>query len=238
MKKFFTLIAFTCAFIPAIQGMANSLPADVQKKYDHLVALINNADVEAFKPAFDTENLPTESIAGLKQSLFEIKATINKELTTMGDNNKSWSKIAKGTLATLGGMSGVASIYCAGNRIIIDNDQYVPKLIKWLALPVALPVALAGFLTYATLVSGQIEIPVTGKRSSKQDVKRIKQDVKRTGDSILGIMGFITAYKGLTYGYENLKAGLNYKQYLQDQLTNLDAIAAHITHVKEQVAHT
>lgn len=47
--------------------------------------------------------------------------------------------------------------------------------------------------------------------------------------------GAVIFYMGTIYGYTTTKTGLNYKQYLQDRLTNLDAIAAHIAYEKSLV---
>ncbi len=113
MKKFFTLITFTIAIIPAIHGMDTNLPADIQKKYNNLAALIQNADVEGFKSAFNALALPAEHIAALQHTMLETKATVARELETMGDNNKNWTKIAKGLLATFSGaVAGVSGIGC------------------------------------------------------------------------------------------------------------------------------
>ncbi len=46
------------------------------------------------------------------------------------------------------------------------------------------------------------------------------------------IMGAVTACTGFYYACEKFETGLNYKQHLQDKLTNLDANAAHITYEK------
>lgn len=199
MKKFFTLIAFTSAFVPAIHGMEADLFADARKKYDYMIQLIKKADIEAFKRAFDEAKLPSsnslrvnaakmetiKAVLVLEQVAFETKAEISKELEALGDSNKNWSKITKGGLATLGGaFIGVAGI----------ND-------------------------IVSCFSGN---------KSKETICKIL---------VIYTLGFPVAYKSLTYGYENLKVGLNYKQHLQDKLTNLDAIAAHIAHAKTQVAH-
>jgi len=87
MKKFLTLITLTGALVPAIQSMDTNLPADVQKQYNNLITLIQNANVQAFKPAFDAVTLPTESIASLRQTVAETKTTVTKELEVLGDKN-------------------------------------------------------------------------------------------------------------------------------------------------------
>jgi len=210
MKKFFTLIAFTCAFIPAIQGMANSLPADVQKKYDHLAALINNADVEAFKPTFDALT-PLEKItlgSDFEQSVIKARVVINTEIESLGDNNKNWSKIAKGGLASVGGaiagISGIAGLIGSFNHTILKSAA-VYSAVGSLALLALMPTFLFS-----------------------ECIMKLGGDLAVSAVAATSILYLEAAYKGLNYGPKTLKAGFNYKKHLQDQLTNLDAIAAYM----------
>ncbi len=140
MKKFLTLIAFIGALVPAVHGMEANLFSDVQKKYDHLVTLIKNADVDAFKLAFDEAKLPStdslmvlhhaakiesiKAVAVLEQVVLETKAAVAKELEALGDSNKNWSKIVKGALATFSaGWTGVSSLIVTAECINIKNDR-------------------------------------------------------------------------------------------------------------------
>ncbi len=50
----------------------------------------------------------------------------------------------------------------------------------------------------------------------------------------MSVLGAISS-EGLTYGYKNIKAGLNYKQLSARTIIKLDAIAAHIAHAKIEV---
>jgi hypothetical protein len=223
MKKFLTLITLVGLSIPAIQGLS----ADVQKKYDNLKSLIQNADVATFKSTFDALESVEKAVvrAELEQSVVEAKAAINKEIETLGDSNKNWSMIIKGSLATLCGISGIASIYTAANtttgKIIAMNAPFrkTPGPIRILAAP---PVI---FSMISNLITSCLSKTITGKIPGVHDQNRVIA-------SILGVTGFTMAYKSFPYAIKNLKAGLNYKQYLQDQIINLDAIAAHIAQAK------
>ncbi len=276
MKKFFTLIALMSACIPAIQGMEANLPTDVQKKYDKLTVLIQNADIKAFKPAFDALTLPAKNIAALRQIVLDAKTAVNKEikvlsdknktwakiaqdalagvyglsdpaavldahtlpsesvnalqqvalntktdvttkLEVMGDNNKDWSQIAKGALAGVYGVSNILTVFVFANSLLTATTSTdVPStFLLSLCMPAMLPV---GILDY-----------VSAKLSGGY---RFRERMKCSFIVVLPII----AYKTIPYGIKTFKAGLNYKQYLQDQLINLDAIAAHITHVQAQVA--
>lgn len=219
MKKLFTLIALTSAIIPALHGMDTNLPVDVQKKYDHLTVLIQNADIDAFKSAFDALTLPAENIAALRQTIAETKTTITNELNAMGDKTKNWSKIVKGGLASIGGLwAGVSIpsilwfIYKSKKRFTYDPS--IPVAIG--SLPIIIPTGLIGL-------------------SIKEMFKITVSHAETLRSSILVpnmIACLYAAYKGLTYGKKTLKAGLNYKEYLQNMLTNLDVIDAHITQAK------
>lgn len=199
MKKFFTFIAFISACVPAMHGMETNWPQEIPKKYDHLVTLIENVDVEAFKRAYDEAQLPSsnslrvnaakmetiKTVLGLEKITFETRAVVAKELEALSDSNKNWSKIVKGSLATFGG-----SI-----------------------------ISLSGVIDIASCFNG---------KKAKETIYII---------AALYTIGFPVAYKCFIYGYENLEAGLNYKQHLQDKLANLDAIATYIAQGKTQVAY-
>lgn len=214
MKKFFTLIAFTCALVPALHGME----ADVQKKHDHLIALIKNADVNAFIPAFDeaklllsnslmalnhTEKIESiiesiKAVLALEQAMLETKAAVAKELEALGDSSKNWSEIGKGGLETLAG--SIASVPFFYGVISFINQKVV-----------------------ISVINGEI----------------IRQeDLPVSLGKFAAATGLFFIFGGcIREGIKNLKAGWNYKQHLQDQLTNLDAIAAHIAQAKEKAAH-
>ena len=212
MKKFFTLITLISALVPALHGMDTNLPADVQKKYDHLVTLIQNADVEAFKPAFDAITLPAESIASLRQTVAETKATITKELEIMDGKTKSWSKLTKGGLTTVGGfvalVSGTAALIYLLNYVKINN-----RTIEDYAIPLAIPAVIPAFLfdRYIKNSNATIDFRMLAATSA---------------------VYLAAAYKGIPYGIKTFKAGLNYKEHLQNMLINLDEIDAYITQAK------
>ncbi len=217
MKKFFTLIALSSALVPAIHGMDTNLPADVQKKYDNLTALIQNADIESFKPAFDGTTLPTESIAALRNTVAETKTTVTKELEAIGDKTKSWSKIVKGGLTTfLSGWAGLAAP-ATGAMILFDPASMNNALIMFLVaavLPVGIPCM----------------IIMHGIEKIKNSATSITTN--RSIGAIIALACLGAAYKGIPYGLKTFKAGWNYKEHLQNMLTNLDAIDAHIAQAK------
>lgn len=219
MKKLFTLIALTSAIIPALHSMDTNLPTDVQKQYDNLTALIQNADFDAFKPAYDALRLPAATITALRQTIIETKATITNELDAMGDKTKSWSKIAKGGLASIGGLWTGVSIPTTLWFIYKSNKRYTydpapPVIIG--SLPIIVPTALIG-----------ISIKELFKISDSY-IKIIRNCIV-----VPNIMACLyAANKGLTYGYKTFTAGVNYKEHLQNMLANLDAIDAYITQAK------
>ncbi len=212
MKKLFTLIALTCGIIPALHGMDTNLPADVLKKYNNLTVLIQNADIEAFKPAFDALTLPTENIAALRQTIAETKAAITNELESMGDKIKSWSKIFKGGLASIGGTiagaSSTALLTFLLNKYSIENER-----IENLSLPFAIPTLLPMMLFTSYL-------------------KKLKHTTSDKAIYITALLYLGTAYKAIPYGIRTFKIGLNYKEHLQNMLVDLDAIDAHIAQPK------
>lgn len=211
MKKFFTLLAITSAIIPVIHGMEANLPADVQKKYDNLTVLIQSADIEAFKPAFDELTLPTENIAALRQVVAETKTAVAKELEAMGDKNKNWSKIAKGGLASvagaIAGISGAAGLITFFNAAT-KNNQIIREYTQSFATLAIIPTA---FLRECIELSNVIQMSLISATS---------------------ILYLDTTYKTIPYGIKTLKAGLNYKEHLQTMLADLDAIDAHMAQVK------
>jgi len=216
MKKFFTLITLTSALIPAIHGMDASLPADVQKKYDNLITHIQNADIEAFKPEFDAITLPAENIVILQYTVLATKEAVAKKLNAMGDNNKSWSKIAKGGLATIGGaiagISGAAGLIYSLNNLTIDNETINDFLVD----------NLATIGNLSCIPSSLFDVYITELSNTA-----FQGTVATTSLLYLG-----AAYKGFTYAHKTFKAGLNYKEHLQNMLNDLDAIDAHIAQAK------
>lgn len=212
MKKLFTLIALTSAIIPALHSMDTNLPTDVQKQYDNLTALIQNADFDAFKPAYDALRLPAATITALRQTIIETKATITNELDAMGDKTKSWSKIVKGSLATIGGIAiGLPTVF-------IDITEV--RRLK------------AKYAIHKNLTSTEYKNSVLSPwyRLEKTFIQENILSSALITTASLAI--FSATYKGLTYGIKTFKTGLNYKEHLQNMLTNLDAIDAHITHAK------
>jgi len=208
MKKLFTLIAITSAIIPAIHGMDTALPTEVQKKYDNLTVLIQNADVDAFKTAFDTLTLPAENIAALRQTVVETKTTVANELEAMGDKTKSWSKIIKSGLASIYGLSNVTVALSWIYYASVKKAKKPSILILLPAVPALTPLIPPAVVLNNLKISPQLQ-------------------------RYLGISAttFI-AYKAISYGIKTLKTGLNYKEHLQNMLANLDAIDAHITQAK------
>jgi hypothetical protein len=222
MKKFLTSIALASAFIPALHGMVPTV--DINKtKIDHFISLINNADVEQFKKDFDDLTPHEKNILGsiFEQPLIATREVIIKEIQNLGNNNRSWSRISKGSLAILAGISSVASMYMAGD-MIMQTENSTPRIIRDIAKP-------CFFLLFAvpSLIPGQLLSAV-----KKSDVSASTLD--RVFGGTLGILSSIATYKFFTYGYKNIKVGSNYKQYLQDKLTNIDAIIAHITQAIKQ----
>jgi hypothetical protein len=201
MKKLLTSLLFILACSPAIQSMERALPAETQKKYDNLVTLIQNADVELFKPAFDDLTLPAESIAALQQVVTDTKTKVTQELEALGDGTKSWSKIIKGGLLT----------YYAGSNILISSIFIynlitgsrphnvvfafaTPAIISLLPLSFILKPRLSDYTYYGTMSA----------------------------------LSALIACKTLPYALKTFKDELNYKDYLQNILANLDSIEAHI----------
>ena len=272
MKKLFILIALAGACIPAVQGMEASLPADVQKKYDHLVALIKNVDVEGFKSAFDALTLPAKDIAALRKIVFDAKTAVNKEIKTLGNKNKGWAKIAQDALAGVYGLPDPAAILDvqalpsesidALQQVALDaktdvarkleamgdnNKDWaqitkgalsavygVSNIIAACAMAYSLsigtppifvaPFCMPAIIPWAPLLYAHSKLE-WGYYSSREGIRYL----------VVGVLPFI-AYKTIPYGIKTFKAGLNYRQHLQDQLTNLDAIAAHIAGAKTQAA--
>ena len=62
--------------------------------------------------------MPAESIASLHQTVAETNIAITKELEALGDKTKSWSKLAKGGLASVGG--AVAGVFGTAALIVIS----------------------------------------------------------------------------------------------------------------------
>jgi hypothetical protein len=231
MKKFLTLIAFTCALVPTIQGMeaylyekAQKKAAKVHKRYDKLCdklnALIQSADTQAFKVAFDRETFPIENIRRLEQSVFEAKRAIAKKI----DSTKSWSKLAQGTLETGVGILGTA-LACVSIKNIITGTPLSEETLDKAELAFFFLSLLGEYRS--VFLGGAL---LSSNRFSRETRTKI----------VLGLSTFIgsaLAYSGFTYGFKSLHDGWNYKQILQDKLANLDAIAAHIARAKAQAAY-
>jgi len=128
MKKFFTVITLISAFVPAIQCMS------LQNKYDNLAILIQNADIKAFKPAFDQAALPIGSINKLEKLVLQTKQQIIRELHNLGDQDKSWSKIIKGALATGIGIRTASSAY-AGFKLAVMNWGAINERFEYVTFP-------------------------------------------------------------------------------------------------------
>ena len=226
MKKLLTLIAITSAIIPAIHGMDTNLPAGVQTQYDNLTVFIKNADVDGFKQAFDTATLPAENIAALRQTVAETKTAITNELEAMGNTTKNWSKITKGGLATIGGFwAGISiptALYLCNTIRIYSPNMSNAKKYAYTLLDIGIVPFIPSDLTCMVIQK------MLGIKKIKDFPKTIRICVLAT--NMIACLG--VAYKGLTYGPKIFKAGLNYKEHLQNMLANLDAIDAHITQSK------
>ncbi len=210
MKKLFTLIALTCGIIPTLHGMDTNLPADVQKQYDNLTVLIQNADIETFKPAFDALTLSAENIAVLHQTVAETKAAVTNELEAMGDKTKNWSKTVKGSLASVGGLWAGISIPSL-MYLVYKGETEIPGFF---------PLCIGSI---PNIIPTLLIFTATGRLEEK----------KRVIATIPGsLLNLGIAYKALTYGTKTLKVGLNYKKHLQNMLTHLDAIDTHIAQPK------
>ncbi len=205
-KSLITAITFTLACTSAMHGMDTSLSADMQKKYNNLTVLIQNADAEAFKPAFDALTLPAEHIAALEQTVLETKTAVTKEIEAMGNKNKNWSKIIKGGLGSWCGLSGAVLAFAG-----IDNSK-PSNLTRMIFTPAFLANSIISYL------------------ANKYMEKKLNHP--NNFDYIFGTLGVGFTVYGLKYGIENLIIGLNYKQHLQNMLANLDAIDAHIAQAK------
>lgn len=230
MKKFLTIIAFTSAFIPAIHGMEVKLPADVQNESEqkqnelmqeqykligeNLKLMIQDADEQLFKKFLDPWTLPIECLTELEHVVFEAKNKISAELNAKDCKNKNWSKMIKGSLAGIMGISGAV----LANSILLEQCGVRVKV-----MIISIPAAFIGILP--TYLSKKIFtlLPMAMQPTSENH-----------NNGVHFLTGVLMAYKVIPYGYKNIKNGLNYKQYLQDQLANLDAIAAHISQAKAQ----
>lgn len=228
MKKLFIFIVLLSAFVPVAYTTQVNAPVDVRKQYDHLKNLIYKADVEAFKIAFAQLTEKRNIKLDLEQVVVEVKTATIEEIEVLGDTNKNWSKVARGGLAKIvgliGGISGLAGlIWTLDETINEDTILPVRKFSFKAAVPVIIP-------TRALLDL------ITGEMPRLWSTQLI---AATAGTSLLYL---VAAYKGLTYGSKAFKVGWNYKQYLQDKLTKLDAIAAHITQaqtcsMEEEIQH-
>jgi hypothetical protein len=220
------LIALIAICVPAIQGMELNMSAELQKKYDNLKTIIQRADVEGFKSAFDgLESVEKKDLAeGLKQSVTEAKMVINKETEDLGDSNKNWSKIIKGSLANISGLWAGISIPLIGYMAMIELDCKKRDEFKKKPLNEVLPLLILG-------LPGHCGAFLVDEIFLKNTQLSFKMRIIVSAITA-SIMSLGTAYKAIPYGIKIFKDGLNYKQYLQDQLTKLDAIAEHIAQAK------
>lgn len=214
MKKFLIVILLVNTFISTPHTMKANSPVDMRKQYDNLKTLIHKADVEAFKIAFDELASVEKRNVGLdlEQVIVETKTAINEEIKALGDTNKNWSTIIKGGLASIGGfvggISGTAGLMCALDRMHIIDLQ---------------PSTFNSIAPFAELACGPIAA-FDWCKGGLTDLSIVHKVIVATSALYL-----VAAYKGLTYGAKTFKAGLHHKQRLQNQLANLDAIAAHIS---------
>lgn len=224
MKKFFTIIAFASAFIPAAQGVETSIPTDAQNEVVQeqfklinktLKGLIQDADEQSFKKFFNpwSNLLPADYIVELGQTVLETKNKISAELNAKDCKDKNWSKIAKGALATIGAGWVYVSLPVLAYDVIISRPTYIHinERITLLNAPTSLPIAGANLFASSNLLG---------------DVGTM------TAFCMVPFLYYGLLTNSYAYGVKNLKAGWNYKQHLQDQITNLDAIAAHIAQAK------
>lgn len=130
--------------------------------------------------------------------------------------------MAKGGLATVGGfvalVSGTAALIYLLNHYKIKNTK-----IEDYAVPFAIPTCIVPiFITMA------LEKINGSKLGSEFEERNILQSII----AVNALAYFAAAYKIFPYSIKTLKAGWNYKEYLQTMLANLDAIDAYITQAK------
>ena len=166
--------------------------------------LIQNADLEGFKSAFDTVNLPIECTTGLLRTI----CNAMKELVATRVKTQT-SKITEGIVEMIIGI--ISGLWLVSFACSMTSDR-TPETMKKFAG--------AGF-NLTTLLRNKLP----EKLSLPSFLNRA---VVCGIGSVLGIVAFCFTFNGLTEGYKNLKVGFNYKQCLQHKLTNLETIAVYI----------
>jgi hypothetical protein len=190
-------------FYSIIQSTNTPIPEHIYESYAHLVELIHNADVDGFKNAYTATIISPEDSAALQHVVVTRKKEIIRELKTL-DTDKNLFKLAQGSLATI--LAGVPMLF----TMWADLD-----CVK----------AILNSHGRIRIYHGNGEID--DNEDSLLDVlKRRKKECLII--ALCSTLVYALGYKGLSYGCKKLTDGWHYKEYLQNQITQLDAIAQYI----------
>ncbi|HRN78486.1 MAG TPA: hypothetical protein PLU71_04555 [Candidatus Dependentiae bacterium] len=204
-KKYFLSLGILVSLTPAMQAF--SLFTSTETKLQNSVTVADVAtftkELEAYKASHDASAFKA-LCSELNNQAETTKKILQDELAALGEGKtvNAW-QLAKGIGQTIIGSAAAISVSSFAPYLLFDRDTIQSfsysyyKLSNIIRYHISKPLIIALYL----------------------DPNRLK-GYQYSYRTILAI----TAYQGLKHGITNIKTGYNYRQYLEQQITNLDEI--------------
>ena len=216
MNRLYYILLATLISFPAIQALDIKTDASCKKL---VTAIEQGQKLEKCSTAWQnitqSKTITTQDQQEVLDQALQLaqtqKTTLEQELVNLGDETKDLSKIKWGR-----GQLALGSYFFAGALLLwVDlthKDSWNNKAF-----------AFATNIFYPESLGIQKD-PTTGRVLDTKANRLLAWIAITHGIIINHFVGPYLIYRG----YHNLKQGLNYKQFLQDKITNLDAIITYL----------
>ena len=228
MKLRLFIFSILIFFTSLTYGMQTNSPTDKQN-YETLKTIFHDIDAKSFiitDKSMDTSVLTRENIEELTQGFLQLKAAIMEEIEAMGNQNVNGYKMAKGALTTtLSASVLVFAMFVFKESITSPFDHISAEAMRQYNAERAMAYQ---FLNDGTRDSSAFRGALAGADARLQRNLSAQRRCDNREKAALILALSIAGGKIFSYGYEDVKIGWNYKQYLLDIIKNIDAISTHI----------
>ncbi|HRN78484.1 MAG TPA: hypothetical protein PLU71_04545 [Candidatus Dependentiae bacterium] len=210
-KKYFLSLGILVGLTPAMQALNLFTSTETKLKKSVTVADVTTftKELEAYKTSHDASTFKT-LCSELNDQAQTHKKILQDELAALGEGKtvNAW-QLAKGIGQTIIGSAAAMGVSSFATDWLFDKNTIKSfsysyyKMSKYILNYTLTPLIIVAYLDPSLSSSITRAMMCIGSYST-----------------ILTI----TAYQGLKYGITNIKTGYNYRQYLEQQITNLDEI--------------